>query len=264
MRYGLCLNSSALADGYEAGYDFAELAVAGLSPLDGEEAFAPIRATLLASPLPIQVCNCFLPGTLKVVGPAVDQAAVRSYMEVALRRASEVGVSVIVFGSGAARSAPDGFPLHVALQQFSDSARLAAEIAARYNILIAIEPLNPGECNIVNTVGEGAEIVKAIDHPHLRLLADIYHMARQGDAYSNLPAVMPYLAHIHTDSFVLPGQPGGSNYDGPAFFGPLLHAGYQGRLCLEDHSNFIGNEHSTLTRVERFRRQLEVLKSQWE
>ncbi len=43
MLYGICLNSSALAEGYEAGYDFAELAVAGLKPLDGEEEFTPIR-----------------------------------------------------------------------------------------------------------------------------------------------------------------------------------------------------------------------------
>jgi len=263
MRYGICLNSSALAAGYEAGFDFAELAVAELKPLEDEAVFAPIRAALLSSPLPVQACNCFLPAALKVVGPEIDVAAIRAYMEVALRRASEVDVGVVVFGSGGARRAPDDFSLQVAEEQFSAAARMAADIAARYNIIIAIEPLNTDECNIVNMVAEGAQIVKAVDHPHLRLLADIFHMVKLGDDFSNLSAVMPYLAHIHTDSFSLPGLHGGVDYDGPAFFTPLIQGGYQGRLSLEDHSNFLANEQNALPQVELFRKQLAVLKGLW-
>ncbi len=263
MRYGLCINSSALAEGYEAGYDFAELRVDELQPLESDAEFASIRATLLASPLPVQVCNCFVPGTLKVVGPEVDHAAVRTHMEVVLRRASEVGIAVIVYGSGGARRSPDGFPLHIAQQQFSDSTRLAADIAARYNIIIAIEPLSAGECNIVNTVEEGAHIVKAIGHPHLRLLADIFHMARQGEPYSNLVQSLPYLAHIHTDSVSLPGLHGGASFDEPAFYAPLIHGSYPGRLSLEDHSDYLWNAQNTLPRVELFCKQLEVMKSLW-
>lgn len=263
MRYGLCLNSRALADGAEAGYDFAELAVGELCPLQDDAAFAPVRAALLASPLPVQVCNCFLPGTLKVVGPAVDHQAIRTYMEAALRRASEVGVAVIVFGSGGARGVPEGFPAHLAQQQFSDAARLAAEIAARHQIVIVIEPLSAAECNLVNTVEEGAHIVRAVNNPNLCLLADIYHMANQGDDYGNLAQVLPLLSHIHTDSFSLPGLPGGASYDGPAFFAQLRQGGYQGRISLEDHSSFLWNEQSSVSRVELLRRQLEVIQGLW-
>lgn len=263
MLYGICLNSSAMAEGYDAGYDFAELMVAELKPLEDEAEFTPIRDALLASPLPVQACNCFVPGALKVVGPAVDSAAVRAYMEVVLRRAADVGVAVIVFGSGDARRSPDGFPLRIAQQQFSDAALMAADIAGRYNITIAVEPLNAGESNIVNSVAEGAKIVKTVNHPHLRLLADLYHMVKENEPFSNLTPASPYLAHVHTDSFTLPGLLGGVPYDGPAFFTPLARGGYQGRLSLEDHSNFVNNAQNPLSRVESFRKQLEVLKSQW-
>ena len=50
-------------------------------------------------------------------------------------------------------------------------------IAQSYGIVVCVEPLNRAESNFINTLQEGAEIVRRVNHPHIRLLADLYHMA---------------------------------------------------------------------------------------
>lgn len=263
MRYGICMGIGNLTDAKAAGYDFVETSMGELLPTQDDAAFAPVRAKLLASPIPIEGCNCFIPGTHKVVGPAVDLPAVTDYMETAISRASQVGIAVVVFGSGGARQSPEGFPLDTAHRQFATAARMAGEIAAKYGITIAIEPLSAGECNMINSELEGAQVVEEVSHPHLRLLADIFHMYCQGESFTNLLTVAPHLAHVHLDSFSLPALAGGRDYDTTAFFGALARVGYQGRFSLEDHSNFIYNAENGLSLVEAAARQLAMIKEYW-
>ena len=264
MRYGICSGSDNLATAHAAGYDFVELGLWEMLAAQPETDFAPVRAKLLASPIPVEACNCFLPASLKVVGTVVDMLAVGAYMATALRRASEVGVAIVVFGSGGARQVPEGFPVATALRQFADAARLAAETAAHYGITIAIEPLGAAECNLINSELEGAQIVEQVSHPHLRLLADIYHMFCQQEPYANLLTVAPHLAHVHLDSFRLPALAGGRDYDAPAFFGALASIGYQDRFSLEDHSNFLNNAENGLSLQEAAARQLAIIKQYWD
>ncbi len=264
MRYGICMGIGNLAEAKAAGYDFVETSMGELLPTQDDAAFAPVRQQLLTSPIPIEACNCFIPGTIKVVGPTVDVAVMSAYMETAISRASQVGISVVVFGSGGARQSPDGFPLITAHRQFADAARMAGEIGAKYGITIAIEPLSAGECNMINSESEGAQVVEEVGHTHLKLLADIFHMYCQGEPFANLLTVAPYLVHVHLDSFSLPTLAGGRDYDAPAFFGPLAYSGYQGRFSLEDHSNFIYNTDNGLSLTEAAARQLTVIKQYWE
>jgi sugar phosphate isomerase/epimerase len=62
---------------------------------------------------------------------------------------------------------------------------------------VVVEPSNPGECNFINSVREGADIVRAIDAPAIRLLADLFHMARAEETPADLAAVCDLLAHVH-------------------------------------------------------------------
>ena len=50
--------------------------------------------------VPLYGCNLFIPGDLKVVGPAVDEQAVLEYVDVVIRRAKAAGVTLITWGSG--------------------------------------------------------------------------------------------------------------------------------------------------------------------
>ena len=263
MRYGICTGSDNLLPALTAGYDFVELGMSELMPSQDDSVFTPVRLALLASPIPLEACNCFLPAALKVVGANVDLAAVRDYMATALRRAAEVGISVVVFGSGGARSIPDGFPPATALQQLSDAVHLAADIAASFGITIAIEPLGT-ECNLINTSFEGEKFIEQLGHPHAQLLVDIYHMSCQNESFAPLRTLASHLVHVHLDSFHLPPLSGGRDYDAPAFFTALACGGYQGRFSLEDHSNFVNNTENKLTFTEAASKQLAIIKAHWE
>jgi len=189
---------------------------------------------------------------------------VSAYMQTALRRAAQVGVAIVGFGSGGARQRPKGFSRDIARSQFSVAARLAAEIGASHGIIIAIEPLCPAICNLINSEQEGAQLVEEIGHQHLQLLADIYHMLRQREPFSILHTVARHLVHVHLDSFHFPFPAKSGDDDVSAFFSALSGAGYQGRISLEDNcGNMVSGENDPLL-VENFSRQLSAMKQHWE
>jgi len=253
MRIGICASLANLADAKEAGFVFGELTAGAVVPFKDEAEFAPLRAEILSAPLPIEAVNCFVPAQLKVVGPEVDFPALTSYMDITLRRISEIGAKIMVFGSGGARRSPEGFPLEQARAQYLQACNAAGDIAAKYGVTIALEPLSASECNIFNYVSQGIEFVDTVNNANVKLLADMYHMGTLQEPTEYMTDAGARLVHIHIDSPILPGLNGGTQYDYAGFLATLLQTGYTGRLSVEDHSNMLGAEQS-MTRLEMYTR----------
>lgn len=237
MKIGVCAGANVANVLAEAGADFIEMTVAGaISPLSADGEWAEKRDTYRALSLPAESFNVFLPGSLRITGEA-DQLAgtddVRSYVFSALRRVREIGGSVIVFGSGGARNVPEGFPKERAVEQIREFLRVCAEATEETGVTIAIEPLNKGECNIINTVAEAVtEYAAVLKHPGIRVLADTYHMELENEPISVIKEHREYIAHVHTadSKRVAPGQ---GEYDHVALFRLLQEIGYTGRLSIE-------------------------------
>ncbi len=242
MRIGICTGVEHVAAAAEAGFVYVELTVGAVCPTEGEAAFQAAAARLAALPLPAEAFNCFLPGTLHVTGSDVDLPAVGAYMETALRRVAAVGGKIVVFGSGGARRAPDGFPLEQARAQFIDAARLAGETAARHGVTVVLEPLVARMCNIFNRVDEGAAYVRAVAHPHVRLLTDLYHFAEGGEPLAHLEQNAPLFAHVHLATPSLPETASGTTYDFTGFLAALRAGGYEGRISVEDNPGLLGGK----------------------
>jgi D-psicose/D-tagatose/L-ribulose 3-epimerase len=250
MKLGICTSPDHLTDVHAAGFDFAELGSSFLLYDKPEADFAPVRQALQASPIPIEAFNVFLPGTQRVTGPDVDLKAVGAHMETVLRRASEVGGKIMVFGSGGARRVPEGWPMEKARAQFVEAARLAGETAAHHNMTIALEPLWKKACNFFNRTDQGAAFVDLAAHPNLRLLTDLFHMTWENEPFENMIKAGPRLAHIHLATPTLPetGTDNGPGYDLRRFLVVLRQAGYDGRLSVEDNNGLLGK--SPLPRVQ--------------
>jgi sugar phosphate isomerase/epimerase len=261
MRIGICSSIDNLPIAREAVFAFAELGCHALLPDQDEAAFAPVRSKLLASPLPVEAFNCFLPGHLAVTGPAVDLKAVGAHMDLVLRRASESGASIMVFGSGRSRKVPDGFPLETAKTQFIEAARLAGELADRHAMTVVLEPLYKKACNLFNLTSQGIDFVDRINHPRVRLLTDLFHMAWEQEPFDHLVAAGPRLAHIHLATPCLPeiGNDNGPGYDFPGFLAALKKAGYAGRLSIEDNPGLLGK--TAMPLVEAYRRVFQYIMS---
>ncbi len=249
MRFGICAGWERLSEAAEAGFDFAEIGVRELMPDADETAFASAKKKFSSASLPVEAANCFLPGTLNVTGPTVDTAALRRYMDIVFRRAGEVGLAVIVFGSGGARRLPEGFPVERGWEQLDDAARMAAEIADRHGVTIVMEPLRDGACNFFLRVDQGAAMVDRVAHPRLKLLADLFHMHENAEPLQNVAAAGGRLAHIHLATPAIPETGEGAAYDFPGFFAALQAAGYDGRVSLEDNPKLLQGHEPPLTSV---------------
>lgn len=235
MRLGICtsINNTDLA--HSTGFDYVEISVGDLLPTQDDAAFAAVRGKAEASPIPIEACNCFVPGNIKVAGPVIDEEAIRTHMTTTLRRCAEIGISVMVFGSGGARQAPEGFPVERALEQYADAVRIAAEIGARYGVTIAMEPLAASECNVFHTVAEGIRIVDTLQHPNAKVLADSFHMLANNEPFDNIITAGKRLAHIHIDMPDVAAINAGADSYFPRFIAALTTAGYDGRVSIEPH-----------------------------
>lgn len=233
-RIGVCTglaNNGILAT---AGYSFIEEGVRSfLVPAEGEDVFQSKMALLRESKLPVEACNNFIAGDLKCVGPSAVHDDILKFTETAFRRAQIAGVKTIVFGSGGSRSIPSGFSRDEATAQFIDLCKKMAPQAGKYNVIIVLEPLNKGECNFINSVAEGGEIVKVVNHKNFMLLADLYHMLRENESPENIIRYGDLLYHTHIAENTGRSAPGVNNEDFTAYFKALKKIRYRGRMSVE-------------------------------
>ena len=204
-----------------------------LSPEAPDSEFAPRAAALRACGFPMPAANVLLPAALKCSGPDVDYERLERYGQTVFRRAKEIGMTLIVFGSAGARMVPDGFPITKAFEQYVDLLRQFGPIAEQNGVTIVVEPLNRGECNLVNTVLEGAEAVRRANTTGVKLLVDIFHMLRNGESPDDILKVGPLIRHAHVAENKDRAAPGTNGDDLRPFLSALRRTGYNDRLALE-------------------------------
>jgi sugar phosphate isomerase/epimerase len=234
MKFGVCTTCDASAAAQAAGWDYIEDSVQRL--LQGQKPDEQWQGEQQArqSALPIAAANLLVPASLKITGPAVDAEALRHYMQRVLHRAKQVGMQVLVFGSGGARQIPEGFDRQQARRQILDFLRTSAPIAAQYGVTIVAEPLNRSECNILNSVAEAMEYVREVNHPNFQCLVDSYHFWLEEEPLEHLRQAMASIKHVHVadkDGRVAPGESGTADYR--PFFAVLKQGGYNGRISVE-------------------------------
>jgi sugar phosphate isomerase/epimerase len=183
--------------------------------------------------IPLFACNLFIPGDLKVVGPNANEARVLSYVETVLQRARKAGIKMIIWGSGGSRGIPEGFDPGKATAQFISIGKKIAALAAKYNIVVALENLNSTEANFINTVREALEIVQAIDHKNLRLCIDIYHMLKEGESPDVIAGTKGYVVYCEVAEKERRTPPGVEGDDFTPYFTALKNIGYSGKIVLE-------------------------------
>ena len=195
IRIGVCTGPENAALLKEAGCDYVEAgARAFLKPDEAEWKPAVNLETL---PLRIEAYNGFLPGDLKVTGPAVDLERLKTYVTRACERAKRVGSSVIVWGSGASRKIPDGWDRAKAEEQFVAALGLAGPIAAANGIVLAIENLPTRETNIANTTVEAMGYMRKAAADGIALMVDLSHFSTMNEPLENLDACKDLLVHVH-------------------------------------------------------------------
>ncbi len=232
--WGICTSVSNADKMKAAGYSYVELNVKRfLNPQEPDEKFEEKFKAAEKASLEVYSYNGFLPGSLRSTGPETHHEEILKYAETAFMRAERLGSKIIVFGSGGSRKLPKGFPYEKGTDQFTALLKKMGPIAAKYGICVVIEPLNSKECNFINTVKEGTDIARAVNHPNIAVLADIYHMARDDEGAESIRYAGKLLKHCHLAEREGRKMPGTNNYDFRPYFKALKDINYQGRLSLE-------------------------------
>ena len=236
MRLGCCGAEDRLEAIRRAGYDYVEPGVPVLRADLPDDEFLTVRRHFRKAAIRPEAFNLFVPGDLKITGDSVDFQALTGHVQTVVRRASELGAEIIVFGSGGARNVPDGFPLSRAFEQLGAFCEMAADTAHPQGITVVVEPLFSQKCNIITSVAEGAELVREVNRPGLALLADLFHMEMDGEPWQNLQDAASLLKHIHLpvpSLDILASE--GPAFSHGVFLKALRNAGYDGRISVEDN-----------------------------
>jgi D-psicose/D-tagatose/L-ribulose 3-epimerase len=214
-----------------AGLDYIELPVAK-SLMGTADEFESHLVRMRRSNLAARAANVFLPATLRVVGPEARSDEFVAYAATALDRACRIGVALVVFGSGASRIVPSGYSRDRALDEFEAAVRTASALASARGVTIAIEPLHSEETNLINTVAEAGAFVRDRRLDGVRVVADIWHMEREGEQLEVLDDFADLIAHAHVaaDDRRAPGQAADRIED---LFRHLRETGYSGACSIE-------------------------------
>lgn len=218
----------------KAGFDYIEEGTGRfLVPDKPEEDFLANLRILENSSIPVLACNGFLPGKLKSTGPEIHHDEILDYAETAFRRASLAGVRYIVFGSSGSRNYPEGFDREKAIKQFTSLLKKMGPLAAKYNIIVVIEPLRKEESNLVNRVEEAYIIALEVNHPNIKVLGDIYHMVQENETPESLIEARQILSHMHIAEKNRRTAPGLAGDNFIPYLEALKKAGYKGGISIE-------------------------------
>ena len=220
-----------------------------LVPDQAHEAFARNLAKQAASPLPILACSGFIrPAHLRCVGAEANHDQVLDWAGTVFGRHQQAHGKLVVFGSAKSRDLRDGWPKDKADAQFVALLKRLGPLAAHHGVTVVVEQLQASECNYINHLGEGAALIRAANHPNIRMNADLYHMRCMGDTPADLKAAMDVVVHIEIAEQRSRMVPGVDGDDFRPFFRVLREATYQGSINIEGKGDDaqIGNAVQTI------------------
>ena len=233
VKIGVCGPIADFAAADACGFDYFEPGAAAIASLD-DRAFADFRDRVAASRLRCESVNSLI-RTLKVVGPSVNLNAVADYLNATFDRCRQLGARIAVWGSAGSRNVPEGYSRDVAWRQIQAFLQLAGDIARSREMVLAIEPLERQESNIINTGGDALRLVHEVGHPNVKMIIDYYHMRRENETPDIVLQAAGQIAHLHfanPNGRVWPKDPAEDAEYGN-FFERLTKIGYRGRISIE-------------------------------
>jgi len=128
---------------------------------------------------------------------------------------------------------PEGENREIAENRFLDVLRVLADYAAGLGVTLLLEPVNRYEINFINTVDEGAALIRKLGRKNVYLMPDIFHMNIEDDSIpASFARNSPHTAYVHfADSNRL--APGRGHLNFPEIVGILKALGYEGWISVE-------------------------------
>jgi hydroxypyruvate isomerase len=118
-----------------------------------------------------------------------------------------------------------------------EGAKRATELAAAADVMLILENLNSKADHkgyFLTSAREALRVAKEVDHPHFRLLFDIYHeYVQNGDPMSAMNEAEPYTAVYHVADAPGRHDPGTGKMKWDDIYKAIGKSGYSGYLTFE-------------------------------
>lgn len=233
-----------------AGFDYLELPLARMAALTDQE-FEVVCRRIEAAGIRCEACNDFFPPEMRLTGESAHLQEAVTYARHALDRAGRLGVKVVVFGSGPARTVPEEFSGEQAFDQLVRLLDEIAPLAAENGLVVAIEHLNRSECNIVNSLDEACRLAESVDRASVQVLADYYHLVREKETIEHVEDAGKRIRHVHCsvpEGRVYPKETDPNFSD---FCRTLGQIGYDERMSVEAYSQDFESDAAVALRLLR-------------
>jgi sugar phosphate isomerase/epimerase len=145
----------------------------------------------------------------------------RDYLSCLLDLCNDLGGKVLVLGSPKQRSLVEGQTKEGAWKRAAELLSSVMDKAAKLDLCICLEPLSTKETDFINTVAEGMQMVRQINHPNMKIHLDIKAMCSEG---THVPDIIRSvkaedIGHFHVNDSNLYG-PGMGDVD----YAPIAEA----------------------------------------
>ena len=167
----------------------------------------------------------------------VDPAQRQNFLDdvnTAIRYARELEISQILLLSG------NAIPGRTYEEQFAsvfEGARRAGDLAAKAGLILALEPLNSlvdRKGFFLNSCVEGLRLIRQVDHPHVRLLFDVYHeQVQAGNTIRTLTEASPWVTAFHVADNPGRHEPGTGEINYSNVYKAMREAGFKGHVAME-------------------------------
>ncbi|MBO5789235.1 MAG: sugar phosphate isomerase/epimerase [Clostridia bacterium] len=235
MTFGICgdfRRLDRLETVAKAGADYVELNFSAFDRATDQE-ILDVKDTLQRLSLPCRSYNLMFPGDMKVTGKTRDFVRIDEYLHRQTERLACLGAKRLVFGSAGARRVDEGNTRENAFLELVELLSLhVAPIMEKAGIVVAVECLS--DCQLIHTLGDGAKLVREVNHPHIRLLIDFFHQYQNGEDLQTLLEHGDLISHVHIAENVkrlYPKQGDGTDYT--HYFDWLKSFGYTGMVSVE-------------------------------
>ena len=149
---------------------------------------------------------------------------------------------VMIFGSPKQRCATGGATVAEATARFQDGLAGIAGHAMQRGVTLLVEALPADQCDVVQSLGEAVEIVRAIASPAIRTMFDSHNAVDEKEPHAALvDRYFEYIKHVHVNE--MDGRhPGTGTYDFKPVLDVLRGRGYGGWVSLEAFDFTPGSE----------------------
>ena len=253
VEVGVCGSAENFSKAEALGFDYYEPGAAAIAAMS-ETAFAAFRDRVLASRIRCRSFNSLIRSG-HVVGPEADLEAACTYLETTLERCRQLGATIAVWGSASTRNVPDGFSREEAWRQMKIFLSRAGDIARSKQITIGIEPLRKQESNIINTGAEALRLLREVNHPHVQMIIDYYHLRVEKEDPEIVRTAREHIVHMHFANPEGRKWPHNESEDlvYARFFKIVKEVGYRDGISIEGNGTF---ENDGEASVAFFRREL--------